>query len=269
MGGTAKRMSGAPQAVQPLQQSIIDALMSGNVGPNMGNNSYNQAYMNSTRAAAGNKPVLGNYLKSGVTGFGDANWHSMDLDAINRYKADLADWRFANRDTAGGNTAFLDMLNKGLFASGPTLGSFMDPANPIMSGIRGGYEDLFSQRRSDALAQAKEMSGNLTGTGYAENLGRTVQRSLADENALLTQLMSQLGLAQYGQEQQNAQNNAQRFLQFLMGQSLAGIAPDTIVQSGGAGQILSPLLTGLGYWAGGPLGGFLGGAAGQGANTGG
>lgn len=260
MSGTTKRQSGTPVESQPLRQGILDAFMSGNIGPNAGNNAYNQSYMNSTRQVSA--PTASIPVTSYYNPYVGPDANRAIMAAMQRRSAPVN-----ASPNLGGDRAFLDMLNSNLFATGPDLRTFLDPN--FYSGVRGGYEDVFSQRREDALAQAKEMSGNLTGTGYAENLGRTVQRSLADENALLTQLLTSLGMAQYGQEQQNVQNNAQRFLQFLMGQSLAGVAPDTIIQSGGAGQLLSPILTGLGYWAGGPLGGFLGGAAGQGANAGG
>lgn len=43
----------------------------------------------------------------------------------------------------------------------------------------------FNQRRAEGLAAAKEASGNLTGSGYANALGSSINRSLGEEQATL------------------------------------------------------------------------------------
>lgn len=265
MGGTTKRESGSPQEIMPLRNSIIDAFMSGNIRPNSGQNTYNQSWMNSQRAIsppASSGPMM--YPSYGNPGFGGMQ---RNYGFAGRLPMELSR-RSAAPSTpgfGGASTDFLDMLNSGIFTSGPSLDTFLDPSSPMFQGIRGGYEDMFTQRRAEALAQAKEASGNLTGSGYANNLGGVVNRGLADENAMLTNIMTQLGLTQYGQENNNAQNNAMRFLQFLMGMSGGGVGPDNFIQSGGPGQILGPIATGIGTWLGGPaVGAAAGGIAGGG-----
>jgi hypothetical protein len=47
------------------------------------------------------------------------------------------------------------------------------------------FSPAFAQRRAEALAAAKESSGNLTGSGFANALGTTVNRSLGDEQERL------------------------------------------------------------------------------------
>jgi hypothetical protein len=141
----------------------------------------------------------------------------------------------------GASDNFLNMLNSNMFQSGPSLDSFADPNGALFSTVRNMYDDMFNQNRAMALAQAKESSGNLTGTGYANNLGSAVNRSLGEQNATLGSLLNQLAMAQYGQENSNAQNNAQRFMQMLLQMSGQGVGPSQIVQSGGIGEILGPL----------------------------
>lgn len=68
------------------------------------------------------------------------------------------------------------------------------------------FQELFRQRREVGLAQAKESAGTLTGSGFANILGQTAGRSIAEENAFLGQLM------------ENArQQSANRFLQLIGG----------------------------------------------------
>lgn len=71
------------------------------------------------------------------------------------------------------------------------------------------YNDLFTATRGDALAQAKESAGNLTGSGYNNILGDATARSLAEQQALL----AQLGM----QSQQFQQQRNEQFLRLLLG----------------------------------------------------
>lgn len=71
------------------------------------------------------------------------------------------------------------------------------------------YADLFTATRADALGQAKESAGNLTGTGYANILGDSAARSLAEEQATL----AGLGI----QNQQFQQQRNEQFLRLLLG----------------------------------------------------
>lgn len=49
----------------------------------------------------------------------------------------------------------------------------------------------FNQRREEGLAAAKEASGNLTGSGYANALGSSINRSLGEEQATLANYAAQ------------------------------------------------------------------------------
>ncbi len=52
-------------------------------------------------------------------------------------------------------------------------------------------QPAFSQQRAEGLAAAKEASGNLTGSGYANALGSSINRSLGQEQATLANYASQ------------------------------------------------------------------------------
>lgn len=70
--------------------------------------------------------------------------------------------------------------------------------------MMGQLSPLFQQQTSNALAQAKEASGNLTGSGFANNLGQAVGQVLPQQQALLAQYAQQ-GIGQeLGRQQQLA-----------------------------------------------------------------
>ena len=236
MGGTTKQVSTTPRETQVLRNSLIDAFMSGNVrdpyaSGNIGNNPYNQSWMNASRTAS-------------MDAYEKARSRGNLLGAVRHYRD------AQGMEGAGPDANFLNMLNGGIFARGPSLDSFADPNGALFTSIRGGYDDMFSANRAAALAQAKEASGNLTGSGYAANLGGVVNRSIGEQNALMSSILTQLALAQYGQENSNAQNNAQRFITMLSQLSGQGVAPNTIVQSGGIGEILGPIAQFAGQYFG-------------------
>src|SRR3990167_136089 len=101
------------------------------------------------------------------------------------------------RDVFAGN---LQQQAQGLFSGQ------IDPL--ILERIVGPMRDLMTQNRSLALAQAKESAGTLTGSGFANTLGTTVNRSLAEENALIADLINQ---------------ERSRMLSAILGFSTAGI----------------------------------------------
>ena len=64
------------------------------------------------------------------------------------------------------------------------------------------YSPLFEQQRQQALAAAKEASGNLTGSGFANALGNSTAQTLAQQQAQLGQL-AQFGIGQEVGRQSN------------------------------------------------------------------
>src|SRR3972149_9654755 len=82
------------------------------------------------------------------------------------------------RDVFAGN---LQQQAQGLFSGQ------IDPL--ILERIVGPMRDLMTQNRSLALAQAKESAGTLTGSGFANTLCTTVNKSLAEENSVISDLI--------------------------------------------------------------------------------
>jgi len=76
---------------------------------------------------------------------------------------------------------------------------------PLDPSIVAPYQQLFATNRADALGQAKESAGNLTGSGYNNILGTATAGSLAQENAQLAQLGMQNQQLQFQQQQAFAQ----------------------------------------------------------------
>ena len=65
----------------------------------------------------------------------------------------------------------------------------------FMDAMLAKYNPYFEQTRQKALAQAKEASGNLTGSGFANALGTSTNESIAQQQAQLAQL-AQFGISQ-------------------------------------------------------------------------
>lgn len=91
------------------------------------------------------------------------------------------------RDVAAGNTDSVDKLGGANSAFFQNMMSQLAPA--------------FTQERSEGLAAAKESSGTLTGSGFANRLGASINRSLGNEQAALANYASQ-GLQTEVQRQQ-------------------------------------------------------------------
>ena len=72
------------------------------------------------------------------------------------------------------------------------------------------------------------------------------------------QIDAQRNQTQYSTQADLSNANAQRFMQMLMSMSTAGLGPEQVVQSGGAGALLAPVLGGVGMALGGPIGGAVG-----------
>lgn len=246
MGGHTKQISTAPKATEGLRNQVTDYLM-GQTPGQIQARSPNQVQTN---------------FENGIN-------------------------RGAVRDVNSQSTQTVDQLGGANSAFFQNMMAQLQPA--------------FAQERAQGLASAKEAAGNLTGSGFANALGSSINRSLGNEQATLAnyatqglglemnrqqsdaqrQLQAQLanqsadqnvisqilqarGLGLQGQvANQNSQlatnqGNAQRFLQLLQGQSLAGVGPDTIQKSGGIGGFLGTIGGGLIGSALGPIGTAIG-----------
>lgn len=84
------------------------------------------------------------------------------------------------------------------------------------------YQRMFADQRGQALAQAKESAGNLTGTDYGGIIGRAAGSSALQENAFLADLL-----------ERRRQASANRYLQLIAGLSGSGVgSPQTVYQPG-------------------------------------
>lgn len=75
------------------------------------------------------------------------------------------------------------------------------------------YRELFEQQRGLALAQARESSGNLTGSGYAGILGNTVNQLVPQEQARLADLLTNLATTEQQKQQLVAEREQGRNVQ--------------------------------------------------------
>jgi hypothetical protein len=98
------------------------------------------------------------------------------------------------------------------------------------------YQDLFKQQNAENFAQAKEASGNLTGTGYANKLGAAARKADVEQTSFLANLLENA-------KQANANRLAQVFSPFA---NTGVAAPTTSYQPGfldyltqGGSQVLS------------------------------
>lgn len=98
------------------------------------------------------------------------------------------------------------------------------------------YKKLFQQQNDQSFAQAKESSGNLTGSGYGAAMGKAAGQAATSQGAFLADLL---------QRSQDA--NANRHLSAILGLGTSGVAPpQTTYQPGfidylasGGGDVLS------------------------------
>lgn len=82
----------------------------------------------------------------------------------------------AGRVAGGGNTQSVDQIG------GVNSAFFRN--------MMGQLSPAFDQRRAEALAAAREGAGNLTGSGFANTLGSSINRSLGEERATLADYAS-------------------------------------------------------------------------------
>ena len=76
------------------------------------------------------------------------------------------------------------------------------------------FLELFSQQNARNYAQAKESSGNLTGTGYGNRVGRAMERSNVEQSAFLANMLEQA-----------RQGNANRLASILSTFANTGVGP--------------------------------------------
>lgn len=79
--------------------------------------------------------------------------------------------------------------NGGFPGTGGSGMAAFDPA--AMSAYKNELKPFFDQSRAEALAAAREASGNLTGSGFANRLGVATNRSLGDEQKTLADYANQ------------------------------------------------------------------------------
>ena len=254
MGGSTKKVETTPQQTQDVRKQLIDYLMGGGSA-----NGGAMGGLNRVGAQAGYQPG-----QVGVQQAGDVNTQFGGGVEINRNlirdvqagggvsqqvgtqfdpgmvntsfqggglgpqaRAQQVQGQFAPtvgapqqaRDVAAGSTQSVDQL-------GGANSSFMQ-------NILQQTQPLFDQQRSMALAQAKEQSGNLTGSGYANALGNSLNRLVPQQQAQLAQYATQaLGL-----EQQRQQQDASRGLQAQgMNQGADQTLMNQLLQYGQLGQ---------------------------------
>lgn len=118
--------------------------------------------------------------------------------------------------------------------------------------------EMFSERRRGALAQGLESVGNLTGSGVSERLGGVVNRSLGQEQFLLSQILS----GEFGRQFAGREGQLARLMQLLSNFSTAGVgAPQVFREQGvldavfGAVGAAAPFLASQFSGGGGDVGG--------------
>ncbi|CAB4164968.1 hypothetical protein UFOVP1537_39 [uncultured Caudovirales phage] len=91
-----------------------------------------------------------------------------------------------------------------------SIDQIANPNSAFFQNIQGTYNKQADQNQALALAQAKEQSGNLVGSSYANAMGNTVNRSIADRNAQFSNLITNLAGQESGRQTQMAGLEANR-----------------------------------------------------------
>lgn len=211
------------------------------------------------------------------------NWFGGRLGTINTSPYDargtrsqIADY-FGRMGLGGISASNPTAPGRAIIGDVPTTQSLdqLGPGSMFFQRIQEQLDPVFAQRRAQALAQAKESAGNLTGSSFANILGSQVNKSLAEERADLLryateaagleqqrqlgmaglgntrninqgQLDTTRGLNIYNTDANTSNANAQRFLDLLGRFSTTGVGPNEVVSESGVGALLAPLLGLLG-----------------------
>ena len=150
-----------------------------------------------------------------------------------------------------GDPAMVEALQQLVVDQSQSVDQLGGANSAFFQNMMGQLAPAFGQRRAEGLAAAKEASGNLTGSGYANALGGSINRSLGEEQATLadyasrgmqTEVARQLqqaglnlegGKFNIGTEAQRRGFNADAVNRFI--QQQAGIDQDRIRTQYGAG----------------------------------
>jgi len=136
-------------------------------------------------------------------------------------------------------------ISKGLFPSVVPNAASLEP-----------FLQLFTQQNARNFAQVKESAGNLTGSGFANQLGAEAGRASTEQGAFLANLM-----------EQRRQKDQATFMQTLLGIGTSGVGPDQFAYKPGLLDYASQGVLGLA--GGGAFNKILGaGGGGGGAASG-
>jgi len=140
-------------------------------------------------------------------------------------------------DVKGLRGGFADFLAKGGFEG-------LNTGTPDLEA----YQKMFRDQNELTFAQAKESSGNLTGTGYGNRVGRAAQRASTEQGSFLASLM-----------EQSKQANSNRLASVLLPFLNTGVGPPS--------QQYQPGFLDYAIQGAGAVAGAVGGAGGFGRGT--
>lgn len=253
----------APTALGAMGTASVDSLGGANSAffRNMQNQLSPAFTQQRNEAIAAARQAAGN-----LTGSGYANTVGTALNrSLGDEQARLADYAVHGIDTEVGRQTALaginsqrDISNQGMAmnASLANQGADQNFLNFLLG--RGQLTNQAGMSNQDAITRTL-----LANSQNSLNAGMANQNTAFNTGKANMDMAGQYGLAQGGMDQQrnlaqyssgvDMQNqNAQRFLQMLMGMSTAGIGQGQVVQKGGIGSVLGGILgTGLGAMTGG------------------
>lgn len=133
----------------------------------------------------------------------------------------------AQNVTAGPGVAAQNVNAQNVNSTGTTSVDQLGGANSaFFQNMMGQLQPSFTQARNQDLTAAKEAAGSLTGSGFANRLGSSVNRSLGNEQATLANYASQGLNTEVGRQQSDAARSLQA----------AGMNQSTGLQAGMANQ---------------------------------
>ena len=88
----------------------------------------------------------------------------------------------------------------------------LGPGSTFSNNIVNQLNPIFAQRREQALAQAKESAGNLTGSSFANILGKQVNKSLGEENAQILDYSTRAAQSEQARQAADADRGQNRII---------------------------------------------------------